>query len=186
MVGAAREQSVEIRALRPDDDAAFEDFVSQVRTGEQRFLKEDLSDPAASFATMLDDTSARRVVAVGATGEIVGLAGAFPGQGWSSHVAEVRVLVSSMHRGRGVGRELARAVLVEALELGCGHVYVELVAEQEALVAMFQDLGFAPEALLADFVRDGDGNFHDLMLLTHRVEDNHGRHHALGLDEVTA
>lgn len=186
MVGAAaaqEDQSVEVRALRPDDDAAFETFVSQVQAGERRFLKEDLGE---SFARVLADTSARRLVAVAATGEIVGLAGAFPGQGWSSHVAEVRVLVSSDHRGHGLGRTLAKAVLVEALELGCGHVYVELVAEQEALVTMFQDLGFSPEALLADFVRDGDGNFHDLMLLTHRVEENRGRHHAMGLDRVSA
>ena len=177
---------MQVRPLQRDDGEAFQRFLSQVPVGERRFLKQDLSEPAAAFAGFLLDTSARRVVAVAPDGEIVGLAGAFPGEGWSSHVAEVRVLVSSSHRGQGVGRVLARAVLVEALALDCGHVYVEVVAEQEALVGMFQDLGFAPEALLADFVRDGDGDFHDLMLLTHRVADNLGRHQVMGLDEVSA
>ena len=78
------------------------------------------------------------------------------------------------------------AALLEALELGCSHAYVEVVAEQDALVAMFQDMGFEPEALLADFVRDGTGDFHDLMLLTHRASEQWGRSQVLGLDEVVA
>ena len=39
---------------------------------------------------------------------------------------------------------------------------------------MFQDMGFEPAALLPDFVRDGAGDFHDLMLLTHRADDQRG------------
>ncbi len=120
------------------------------------------------------------------SGDIVGLAGAFAGSGWSSHVAELRVIVGAGHRRRGVGRTLARAALIEALELDCSQAYVEVVAEQDALVAMFQDLGFEPEALLADFVRDGAGEFHDLMLLTHRADEQLGRQQVLGLAEVVA
>jgi L-amino acid N-acyltransferase YncA len=94
--------------------------------------------------------------------------------------------VSATHRRQGIGRELAYAALVEALNLGCTQAYVEVVAEQEALVAMFQDMGFEPAALLPDFVRDGAGDFHDLMLLTHRTDDQFGLHQVLGLDEVLA
>ncbi len=49
---------------------------------------------------------------------------------------------------------------------------------------MFQDLGFEPEALLVDFVRDSDGAFHDLMVLTHRADAQHAQH--LLLDEGVA
>src|SRR2546422_146770 len=57
---------------------------------------------------------------------------------------------------------------------------------KEELVAMFQDMGFVPAALLPDFVRDSAGDFHDLMLLAHRVDDQWGLHSTLGLDEVVA
>jgi L-amino acid N-acyltransferase YncA len=179
-------QAVTVRPIAEHDATAFLHFVSQVPEGERRFLKGELNNPAEAFAGFLRDESARRLVAVEDGGDIAGLAGAFPGEGWSSHVAEVRVLVSAVRRGQGMGRAMARAALMEALNLGCSQVYVEVVAEQEALVAMFQDLGFAPEALLADFVRDGDGEFHDLMLLTHRALDHWGRQQLLGLDEVVA
>ena len=178
-----------VRPMTPDDAAAFCRFVADVPDGERRFLKERVDDPLEVCAELSGERKVRRFVVVDTLGdpdELVGVAGAFPGEGWSSHVAEVRVLVSARHRGRGLGRRLARAALVEALELGCTHAYVEVVAEQEALVAMFQDLGFEPEALLADFVRDGTGELHDLLLLTHRVDEQWGRSRLLGLDEVVA
>ena len=109
-----------------------------------------------------------------------------PGEGWSSHVAELRVLVARHARSQGLGRSLARAALVEAQQLGCTQAYVEVVAEQDALVAMFQDMGFLPEALLADFVRDSEGVFHDLMILTHKASEHWSRTHLLADDEVEA
>jgi L-amino acid N-acyltransferase YncA len=175
-----------VRPLTSSDAAAFGRFAADVSEGERRFVKESLETSDAGFVAMLSEPGVRRLVAHLDTGEIVGLAGVFLGRGWSSHVAELRVLVAADHRRAGFGRALARAALVTALEEGCTHAYIEVVAEQEGLVAMFQDLGFEPEALLPDFVRDGEGNFHDLMLLTHRVDDQHGRHALLGLDEVIA
>lgn len=173
-----------IRPMTEADAQALARFAIDVPEGERRFLKANLEDPAEVSAAFVRDSQARRIVAVDGTGNIVGYAGAFPDAGWSSHVAELRVLVSSRHRRMGLGRELARAALVQALTLGCSHAYVEVVAEQEALVEMFQDLGFEPEALLADFVRDATGEFHDLMLLTHRADEQWGRNQLLGLMEV--
>ncbi len=178
-------RTVTVRPLTNDDGPSFVRFASKVDAGERRFLKEDLTRPADAFAGFLLEARARRLVAVEHE-EIVGLAGAFPGDGWSSHVAELRVLVSEERRGHGVGRALAREALLEALRLGCTHAYVEVVAEQDALVAMFQDLGFEPEALLADFVRDSHGHLHDLMLLTHRADVQWSRNQILGLGEVIA
>lgn len=172
--------------MTQQDADGFAHFVAQLPDGERRFLKENLDDPEATFAGFASETSARRLVAVDESASIIGLAGAFPGEGWSSHVAELRVVVAAATRGRGVGRTLARAALLEAIQLGCTHAYVEVVAEQSALVTMFQDLGFDPEALLPDFVRDGAGEYHDLMLLTHRSDVQWSRNRLLDLEGVNA
>jgi hypothetical protein len=47
---------------------------------------------------------------------------------------------------------------------------VEVVANQEATVAMFTTLGFEAEGLLRDHVRSQDGEMHDLLVLAHLVE----------------
>ena len=181
---APSDAEILVRALDVSDGPAFVRFAAQVPEGERRFAKDDLKSPRAAFKGFLADPAARRVVAVRGQGEIVGFAGAFAGTGWSSHVAELRVLVSSAERRRGTGRLLAHAVLVEALTLGCTHVYIEVVAGQQSVVAMFEDLGFEPEALLGDFVRDSSGEFHDLMLLTHRVNDQWGQMQNLALNQA--
>jgi ribosomal protein S18 acetylase RimI-like enzyme len=160
--------------MRPpstDDQAALGAFVSRIPEADRRFLPEDISDAGALLERWIGNPCARRLLMLDGD-EIVGMAAAIRGTGWSSHVAQIEVLVAVSHRRRGLGRMLARRALVLALELGCTHVCVEVVAEQTALVRMFEELGFDPEALLRDFVRDAGGDCHDLMLLTHRVEDH--------------
>ena len=131
-----------VRRMNAGDRPAWTRFMADVPRGEERFFKDDLTDPAR-FARWTQDPG--RLVAV-------------------------------------AGEEIEGCVA--ALELGCTHVYVEVVAEQTALVAMFRKLGFEPEALLADFVRDGAGESHDLMLLTHHAADNWSALAGLGLAEV--
>ena len=183
---AGLERLFAVRSLTPEDGPAFARFASGVPDGERRFLKESMENSEDELAAMLGVPGVRRLGAIEPNGDIVGLAGAFPGSGWSSHVAELRVIVAANQRRRGIGRALAQAALIEALELDCSQAYVEVVAEQEALVSMFQDLGFEPEALLADFVRDGAGEYHDLMLLTHRADEQLSRQKVLGLNEVAS
>ena len=104
-------------------------------------------------------------------GEVVGYVAVVPLHGWSSHVGEVRVIVDPEHRGRGIGRALARRAVLEALELGLTKMVVEVIADQEPTIAMFRSLGFDPEALLTDHVRDRAGELRDLMILAHSVEE---------------
>jgi ribosomal protein S18 acetylase RimI-like enzyme len=78
--------------------------------------------------------------------------------------------VSPARRGSGLGRELARRALVEAVGAGLSKLVVEIVAEQGAALALFTDLGFTGEALLTDHIRDRSGQLRDLMVLAHHVE----------------
>ena len=54
--------------------------------------------------------------------------------------------------------------------MGTTKLVVEVVAEQEPTVAMFTKLGFEPEGLLKDHVRNQAGEVHDLLVLAHFVE----------------
>jgi GNAT superfamily N-acetyltransferase len=170
-----------VRPPSPEDEPALGAFLSSIPEADRRFLPADISDAGAVLERWLGNPCARRMLMLDGE-EIAGMAAATRGTGWSSHVAQIEVIVAASHRGRGLGRTLARRALLLALELGCTHVYVEVVAEQAALVSMFEELGFDPEALLRDFVRDSGGGTHDLMVLTHRVEDHEGTLALAGLE----
>ena len=116
--------------------------------------------------------SAKRVQLVAVEGgEVIGYVAVVPLHGWSSHVGEVRVIVDPDRRGRGIGRALARHAVLGAVELELRKMVVEVVADQEPTIAMFRSLGFDPEALLTDHVRDQSGALRDLMILAHSVQE---------------
>ena len=159
---------MEIKALEAMDRDAVERFVARVPEGDRTFFKEDVDAPGVVEAWTRPGTA--RAVAV-EHGEVVGYVALVPLHGWSSHVGEVRVIVDPNRRGRGIGRALARRAVTEAVELDLCKMVVEVVADQEATVAMFRSLGFDPEALLTNHVRDQSGALRDLMILAHSVDE---------------
>ena len=142
---------MEIRELQAADRDAVERFVERVPEGDRTFFKEDVEAPGVLDAWTRPGTA--RAVAV-EDGEVIGYVAVVPLHGWSSHVGEVRVIVDPDRRGRGIGRALARRAVLEAVELELRKMVVEVVADQEPTIAMFRSLGFDPEALLTDHVRD--------------------------------
>ncbi len=169
---------MEIRELELSDREAVKRFLARVPEADRTFFKEDVHDPEVADAFMTPGPG--RTVAL-ESGEVIGWLAVVPLHGWSDHVGEVRLIVDPEHRGRGVGRTLACQAVVEALELGLQKVVVEVIAEQDATIAMFRSLGFDPEALLADHVRDRSGELRDLMVLSHSVADQLASLHAAGI-----
>jgi ribosomal protein S18 acetylase RimI-like enzyme len=107
-----------------------------------------------------------------------------PLHGWSSHVGEVRLVVDPEHRGRGIGTALARRAVLDALEMGLAKMVVEVIADQDALIGMFRSLGFEPEALLLDHVRDRAGELRDLMVLANSVDEQFAAMAAAGIADA--
>ena len=159
---------MEIRRIEPGDRAALERFLDEIPDADRTFLKEDVADPDVVAAWVLPG-DARSIAVEG--GDVVGYVAVIALHGWSSHVGEVRIVVDPDHRGRGVGQALARHAVLEALELGVAKLVVEVIADQEALIGMFVALGFEPEALLIDHVRDRSGELRDLLVLAHTVAE---------------
>ena len=169
---------MEIRPIEPGDEAALIRFFDRIPESDRTFLKEDVTNPDVRAAWAAP--GAARAIAV-ADGAVVGSVAVVPLHGWSSHVGEVRLVVDPQHRGHGVGRALARRAVLDAMELSLSKVVVDVIADQEALIGMFRSLGFEPEALLADHVRDRSGELRDLMMLSHSVEEQFAAMAAAGI-----
>ncbi|HEY2936342.1 MAG TPA: GNAT family N-acetyltransferase [Gaiellaceae bacterium] len=172
---------MEIRQLEARDEAAVDRFLDRIPEGDRTFFKEDVDEPEVRAAWFRPGTA--RLLAV-EEDAVIGYVAVVPLQGWSSHVGEVRVIVDPSLRGRGVGRALARRAVLEALKLGLTKMMIEVVADQEAAIGMFRSLGFVPEALLKDHVRDQSGRLRDLLVLAHAVEESWGALTAAGIAEA--
>lgn len=158
---------MEIRAIEISDGPALRRFFGRIPDSDRTFLKENVDD-----GRVLDEWArpgAARAIAVEGN-EVVGSVAVVPLHGWSSHVGEVRLVVDPEQRGRGIGRTLARRAMIDVVGMGLTKLVVEVIADQEALIAMFRGLGFEPEALLTDHVRDRDGQIRDLIVLANAVD----------------
>lgn len=172
-----------VRRPQAGDAEAVKDFFRHLPAGDRNFFKEDVLD-AATVESWLQDKRSRRALAFDDAGKVVGYAAVIPAPGWSNHVGEIRLVVHPQERRKGIGRSLARWSVLEAARLGLSKVYVEVVADQQPAILMFQNLGFVGEALLNDHVRDRRGQLRDLLVLSLNLEDSYSSMATLGLDQV--
>lgn len=100
---------------------------------------------------------------------------------WSQHVADLRVATAERARGFGLGRLLTREAFNIALALDIEKVQARMTPDQEGARALFQELGFQPEALLKDEVRDRDGEYHDLLIMACNVDSFFAHRAAYGV-----
>lgn len=159
---------MEIRPLAPELADAVHAFFSRVPESDHSSFAEDVFEPGLMQSWLMDERGRRAVALDG--DRVVGYVAVLPLVGWSSHVGSLRLVVDPAARGKGVGRALARHGLLTGLELGLTKLVVEVVADAEPAIGMFQALGFEPEALLRDHVRDKQGDLRDLVVLSHLVE----------------
>ena len=171
---------MEIRPIEAGDSPALSSFFERIPESDRTFLKEDVGDPRVLAEWVQPDTG--RTIAV-EDGQVVGALAVVPLVGWSSHVGEVRLVVDPDHRGRGIGRRLAHQAVLDAVDMGLGKLVVEVISDQAPLIAMFRGLGFEPEALLTDHVRDRSGQTRDLIVLANSVHEQFAAMSAAGVTD---
>jgi RimJ/RimL family protein N-acetyltransferase len=177
--------TVQITRLQPELAEEVQAFFRRIPESDHMSFAEDVL-AAGAVQSWLADQRGRRSVALDEAGQVVGYVAVLPLHGWSSHVGSLRVVVDPAVRGKGVGRALARDGLLTSLDLGLTKTVVEVVADAVPAIGMFQAIGFEPEALLRDHVRDRAGVFRDLVVLSHLVEGTWEGMAAAGLEDELA
>jgi L-amino acid N-acyltransferase YncA len=177
---------ITLRLLGRTDFEAFFAFTSSLPAHDLLFLRTDITN-AAVLADWFDNLEAGRIVTVVGErdGKIVGYGSLhLSAAPWSQHVGELRVLIDGSMRGKGLGRALTGAVFAQALDRGIEKMVAQMTVDQKGAIATFEELGFKPEALLVDHVKDREGRKHDLLVYSHDVHGFHARMDAYGVSEA--
>ena len=141
-------------------------FLEAMPEGDRTFFKETVDLPTVQRWC---DGPTTRWLLVADDGRAVAYLAVVPGVGWSAHVGELRLIVAPSHRRQGLGTRLARAGLTAGVRAGLTKLTVEVVSDKVGDLEMFSVLGFEPEGLLVDHIRDRTGQLRDLVILSHRV-----------------
>jgi L-amino acid N-acyltransferase YncA len=175
-----------LRYMRPADGPALLAFARSLPAHDLLFLRRDITQPVAieSWARSLERGTICTVLAE-RHGAVQGYATIDRGElSWSPHVAELRVLVAGAMRGKGLGRLLTQEAFALALGLGIEKMMAQMTLDQRGAIAVFEGMGFRPEALFRDHVKDREGNKHDLLVLSRDVVKFLAQLNAYGVNEA--
>lgn len=160
---------VHLRPMAAADKDAILDFARSLPAQDLLFLQRDIRlDKVVS--AWIEQTgeggSISSLVAVDDDGHLRGCSALVRDRlSWSSHVADIRILVGVDSRSMGLGRLLAMHCVDQALAEDVEKLTVQMTPDQEGALRMFEELGFRPEALLRDHVRDAEGTTHDIVIM---------------------
>lgn len=174
---------IELRLLVPDDGEAVLAFAQRLPTHDLLFLRRDIAQPKV-VAAWMEATKAGGIVTVlgWRDGKVVACATIVrDALSWSRHVGEMRVIVDPALRGSGLGQVLTGECFAIAVELGIEKLTANMTVDQRGAIELFEGLGFRPEALLKDQVKDRDGRTHDIVILAQDVGRFLGQQAAYGL-----
>ena len=187
--GTVGGRRVSLRLMDSGDGDALLAFARGLPEHDLLFLRRDITQPAQveTWVQRIEAGVTTSLLLLDEDGTIAGYATVDRNDlPWSQHVAELRVLVGPTLRGRGVGRLLTEEAFRIALGMGVDKVIGQMTVDQHQAIAVFRSLGFQPEALLRDHVKDRDGNKHDLVILSHDIAAGQRTMAAVGvLDAVS-
>jgi L-amino acid N-acyltransferase YncA len=177
---------VTLREMSGSDGSVALAFARALPEHDLLFLRRDITNPEA-IDIWLNGIARGRIISVlaEAEGKVQGYATVDRGElSWSPHVAELRILVSEGMRGKGLGRLLTQEAFAIALGLGIEKIVAQMTVDQKGAISVFEGMGFRPEALLRDQVKDREGHKHDLLILAHEVAKFHSQMEAYGITEA--
>ena len=174
---------IDIRLMTRADEASVLAFAQGLPTHDLLFLPRNISEPRVLTAWIAEiERGAITSILAVKDGRVVGCGTLVRDPlSWSPHVGEIRMVVTSEVRGRGVGRALSQETFALALGAGLEKLSVQMTVDQGAAIALFEGLGFRAEALLRDHVRDIQGKTHDIVVLGYNVAQVQAQLEAYGV-----
>ena len=172
-----------LRPMSLDDGERLREFAGKLPPHDLLFMRRDITKPEG-IARWLDAVRRGAMYTVLCEDDH-GIAGYsslhLTELDWSTHVADLRVATAERARGAGLGRLLTREAFNMALALGIEKVVARMTSDQTGARALFQELGFQPEALLKDEVKDKHGEYHDLLIMACNVDTFLAQRQAFGV-----
>ena len=174
---------VTIRRFKPDDIDAMMRFSRALPEHDLLFLSRDLKHRKVieAWQEAVEDGFIDSFVAEDGDAIVGTCALVRDPLGWSTHVGEIRLLVSPQLRGQGVGRRLLEEMFKVAVQRDLKKLVAQMTPDQRGAIQLFEEHGFRGEALLKDHVMDRQGSVHDLVILSLDVGRLAAQHEAFGL-----
>ncbi len=164
-------RTIVLRPLATEDRGPLMAFAGDLPEDDLLFLERDISQPAEVDAWIKDTLEGNLTTLLAWEDDaVVGYATFNRGNvRWTCHVAELRVVVAQSARGIGIGRLLLELAFEMVQDMAVTKIIARMTPEQSGARKLFEQLGFAEEAVLRDHALDANGLTHDLLVLSYHT-----------------
>ncbi len=163
---------VTLRPLKDGDENVLFEMFRRLSTDDLWFLNHDVSDPGL-IADWINNLDPNRVISIVALleGRIVGNAVLMMKRhGAKSHIGKVRISVDPGFRDRRLGTWMLLDLVNLSMAMGLQMLVMRLVQDRDAsLINGVRKLGFIEEAVLKNYLMGGEGQAHNLVIMTKRL-----------------
>jgi len=166
------DKQITIVPLAKVDHSAIIRFINRLPQDERNYLWDDLTDPKVFKNLISQETTPPIVPLAGLNGaEVATIWTLTCGEhGWTAHLGTIWGIVEPAWRKFGLGAVMVRELLQFASQLEMERVVLELVRPQKGPIGHFSKVGFEVAATLKDWTKDHSGRYHDLLILTMKLE----------------
>lgn len=177
-------RSIALRHMEASDRDAVLAFANDLPPHDLLFLQRDIRNPKVVDAWLEQIQQGQISSLVALEGDrVVGCNAMVCDEfSWSAHVADIRILVSEDCRGIGLGRLLALHTLERARRENIEKLTVRITPDQGGAIKLFEEMGFIPEALLRNHVRDPGGETYDVAIMALDVARHLSQRQLYGLE----
>jgi len=166
------ERQITIVPLAEVEHQSVVSFVNRLPLEERNYLWDDLTDPKV-FQALISQTTIPPVIPLAGMygSEVATIWTLTCGEhGWTAHLGTIWGIVEPAWRRSGLGAMMVHELLHFAGQLEMERVVLELVRAQKGPIGHFSKVGFEVAATLKDWTKDHSGRYHDLLILTMKLE----------------
>ncbi len=164
--------SVTLRPMKRQDERELIAFFSDLTEEDRLFLRNDVSSVQVirSWVNTLDYRRVFPLLAL--EGKKIVANGSLHRKpyNWMRHMGEVRVVVASDYRKKGLGQIMADELVANAEDEDLKKLSAEVVIDQKSALELFTRVGFKEEATLKGYVQDSKGKTRDLIVMTREIK----------------
>ncbi|HEX3035506.1 MAG TPA: GNAT family N-acetyltransferase [Thermodesulfobacteriota bacterium] len=90
--------------------------------------------------------------------------------------AELKLIVDPDYRGRGLGSQMFKILLIEGLTFNLRKIITRFTPSSKSFIRILDHYGFKPETVLRRYTNEeNNGDYKDLMIASYNLEDWEGR-----------
>ncbi|MBU3914811.1 GNAT family N-acetyltransferase [bacterium] len=149
-----------------DIDKSFE-FFQGLDESDKAYLRVDVTDRDIVSQRFNGNSSqtVKRLIALVDDKIVADGAIELRSHGWEKHIAELRLIVDSSSKGKGIGGKMAEELYMLASQEKVEEIIVKVMSPHKDAIAIFSKIGFKEDVVIKNYVKDLNGQKQDLIIM---------------------